>query len=273
MSNDANRTFIVLAAAAWIVIMAVLIFFTWSADTDIIDRIGDFQEYLSEHNDDAGKLIVTLGALVTVVIALLIIIVEVAPEDEERELRVEQAGATTIVPAGALRQRLEEALMGIPEVTAARARVSTKDKGIVAALDVTLRPNANIAAITQEAARVVVDTVQTDLGLPVVGMPTVKISFATGVQPIASSVAREPSPPPITPQDHPEEPMDERLENALTPEEQPAPQPYNPWSPPAPPPEEPPSPPAYSPWSSPAPPPEPESPSTEQPGESEDPQP
>src|SRR3990172_10217556 len=102
MSNDANRTFIVLVAAAWIVIMAVLIFFTWSADTDIIDRIGDFQEYLSEHNDDAGKLIVTLGALVTVVIALLIIIVEVAPEDEERELRVEQAGATTIVPAGGL---------------------------------------------------------------------------------------------------------------------------------------------------------------------------
>src|SRR5574341_1973560 len=197
MSNDANRTFIVLVAAAWIVAMAVLIFFTWSADADIIDGIGDFQEYLADHNDDAGKLIVTLGALVAAVLALMVIIIEVAPEDEERELRVEQAGATTIVPAGALRQRLEEALIGIPEVTAAKARVSTKDKGIVAALDVTLRPNANIAAITQEAARVVIDTVQTDLGLPVVGVPSVRISFASGAQPVASSVAREPGPPPV----------------------------------------------------------------------------
>ncbi len=272
MSNDANRTFIVLAAAAWIVIMAVLIFFTWSADTDVIDRLGDFVEYLDAHNDDAGKLIVTLSALVTVVLALLIIILEIAPEDEERELRVEQAGATTIVPAAALRQRLEEALTGIPEITAAKAKVSTKDKGIVAALDVTLRPDANVAAITQEAARVVVDTVQTDLGLSVVGLPTVKIAFASGAHPTASSVAQAPAPPPVTPQDHPEQPMDERPENAPALEEQPSQPAHNPWSPP-PPPEEPPSPPAYSPWSSPAPPPEPESPSAEQQGESENPQP
>lgn len=254
MSNDANRTFIVLAAAAWIVIMAVLIFFTWSADTDMIDRLGDFVEYLDAHNDDAGKLIVTLSALVTVVLALLIIIVEVAPEDEERELRVEQAGATTIVPAAALRQRLEEALTNIPEIASAKAKVSTKDKGIVAALDVTLRPNANVAAVTQEAARVVVDTVQTDLGLPVVGLPTVKIAFASGAHPIASSVSQAPEPPPVTPQDHPEQPMEERLENAPAPEEQP-------------------SQPAYNPWSPPAPPPEPESPTTEQPGDPENPQP
>jgi hypothetical protein len=272
MSNDANRTFIVLVAAAWIVIMAVLIFFTWSADTDMIDRLGDFVEYLDAHNDDAGKLIVTLSALVTVVLALLIIIVEVAPEDEERELRVEQAGATTIVPAAALRQRLEEALTNIPEITGAKAKVSTKDKGIVAALDVTLRPNANVAAVTQEAARVVVDTVQTDLGLPVVGLPTVRIAFASGAQPVVSSASQAPAPEPVTPQDHPGQPMEERLENAPPAEEQPSEPAYNPWSPP-PPPEEQASPPAYSPWSSPTPRPEPESPSGEQQGESEDPQP
>src|SRR5574341_2015504 len=124
MSNDANRTFIVLVAAAWIVAMAVLIFFTWTADADIIDGIGDFQEYLADHNDDAGKLIVTLGALVAAVLALMVIIIEVAPEDEERELRVEQAGATTIVPAGALKLRLEEALTALPEVTTDRKRTS-----------------------------------------------------------------------------------------------------------------------------------------------------
>jgi hypothetical protein len=242
MSNDANRTFIVIAAAVWIVVMAVLIFFTWTADTDIIDRLGDFVEYLDAHNDDAGKLIITLSALVTVVLALLVIIVEVAPEDEERELRVEQAGATTIVPASALRQRLEEALTGIPEVTAAKAKVSTKDKGIMAALEITLLPNANVAAVTQEATRVVIDTVQTDLGLPVVGVPTVKISFAAGPQPVASSVSKAPDAW-VTPQDHPEPPVsevaatDQPAEAPRAPDEPPAPAAYNPWSPPPPPPD------------------------------------
>lgn len=242
MSNDANRTFIVIAAAVWIVLMAVLIFFTWTADTDIIDRLGDFVEYLDAHNDDAGKLIITLSALVSVVLALLVIIVEVAPEDEERELRVEQAGATTIVPASALRQRLEEALTGIPEVTAAKAKVSTKDKGIMAALDITLLPNANVAAVTQEATRVVIDTVQTDLGLPVVGVPTVKISFAAGAQPVASSVSKAPDAW-VTPPDHPEPtvsevaPIDQPAETPRAPDEPPAPAAYNPWSPPPPPPD------------------------------------
>jgi hypothetical protein len=253
MSNDANRTLIVLVAAVWIVAMAVLIFFTWTADADIIDGIGDFQEYLADHNDDAGKLIVTLGALVAAVLALIVIIIEVAPEDEERELRVEQAGATTIVPASALRQRLEEAVTAIPQITAAKARVSTRDKGIATALDITLLPSANVAAITQEASRVVIDTVQTDLGLPVVGVPTVKIAFAPAGT-VAAAPAPAPAAPPVpTEQPEPAPAAEERVEE---------------WFGASPPPEEPPTAPAESPWAQPAPP-EPESP----PGEPRDPQP
>lgn len=252
MSNDANRILIILVAALWIVAMAVLIFFTWTADADIIDGIGDFQEYLADHNDDAGKLIVTLGALVAAVLALIVIIIEVAPEDEERELRVEQAGATTIVPASALRQRLEEAVTAIPQITAAKARVSTRDKGIATALDITLLPSANVAAITQEASRVVIDTVQTDLGLPVVGVPTVKIAFAPAGTVAAESPPAVPPPPPAT-EPEPAPAAEERVEE---------------WFGASPPPEEPPTAPAESPWAQPAPP-EPESP----PGEPRDPQP
>jgi hypothetical protein len=120
---------IVLVAAAIIVLMSVLIFLTWTADTDVIDKVGDLSEYLDAHNDDAGKMIVTLSALIVVVLSLLMIIMELAPEDEEKELRVKQAGATTIVPAAALKGRIEEALVALPDVTAAKAKVNTKDNG------------------------------------------------------------------------------------------------------------------------------------------------
>ena len=193
MNNETNRSIIVLMAGLWIILMAVVIFLAWAADKEVVDRFQDFRNYLNDHRDTAGKLIVTLSALVTVVLALLLIIVEMAPEEETRELRVQQAGATTIVPAEALRQRLVEALLALPDVTAAKARVTTRDKGIASALDVSVSPNANVALVTQEASRVVVDTIQTDLGLPLVGLPTVRIAFgAPKAQPVASSISQPP---------------------------------------------------------------------------------
>jgi hypothetical protein len=194
VSNDANRTLITLVAAAMIIVMAVLIFLTWTADTDVIDRVGDFAEYLDDNNDNAGKLIITLAALIVVVLALLVIVLELAPEDEEKELRVKQAGATTIVPAAALRGRIEEALLAMREVTSAKAKVNTRDNGIATALDLTLIPNANIAATTQEAARVVSDTVQNDLGLPVAGVPNVRVTYGgTKESAVASSTFQRPA--------------------------------------------------------------------------------
>ncbi len=208
--NETNRTAIVLLAALWIVLMAVIIFAVWAAADDAVDRLGDFVEYLDDHRDeDASRLIVTLGALVLIVLAVLLIVVELAPEEEGREIRVEQAGATTIVPAEPLRLRLEEALTAMSQVTAARARVFSQEKGIGMKLELTVTPDANIAVVTQEASRVVVETLQADLGLPVTAPPSVRIVFGPPkAEPVASSVAQPPTPepPPAPEAAHPAEP-------------------------------------------------------------------
>jgi len=225
MSNNTNRTLIVAFAAAWIVLMAVVIFLAWSASADAIEEVADLADYLGKHNDDPGKLIITLGALVMVVLALLLIILELAPEDEEKELKVNQAGAITIVPAAALRQRLEESLLGLPEVSAARARVGSSDRGISTSVDLTVVPAANIATVSREATRVVVDTMQTDLGLPLAGAPSVRVAFG-GPKTAASSISRRPLHEPAPPeQREPDvsrvETVDERIETGSA--EQPEP--------------------------------------------------
>lgn len=199
--NETNRTAIVLLAALWIVLMAVVIFVAWAADVETVERLDDFVRYLDDHRNNASRLILTLGALVLVVLALLVIIVELAPEEEAREIRVEQAGATTIVPAEPVRLRLEEALTAMPQVTAARARVFSHEKGIAMKLDLTVTPSTNVAVLTQEASHVVADTLQADLGLPITAPPTVRITFGPPkLEPVASSMTRppeaEPSPPP-----------------------------------------------------------------------------
>ena len=211
--NEANRTAIVVLAAAWIVMMAIVIFLTWAAPGDVIEALGDLVQDMDKNNDTAGRLIVTLGALALAVLGLLVIIFELAPEDEERELRVRQAGSTTIVPARALKARLEEALSNLPDVNTARARVYTKDNGIATNLDLGLKPRSSVGHATQEASRVVVDIIQAELGLPVAGLPHVRIGFGDGKpQPVtkaakndavaASSVVQ---PPPIRPETRPQE--------------------------------------------------------------------
>lgn len=209
--NETNRTAIVLLAALWIVLMAVVIFLAWSDAELAVDNLGDFVEYLDDHRDTASKLILTLGALVLIVLALLVVIVELAPEEETREIRVEQAGATTIVPAEPLRERLEEALTAMPQVSAARARVFSQNKGVGMKLDLTITPDANIALVTQEASRVVVETLQADLGLPVAAPPSVRIVFGPPkTEPVASSVVQPPkpaAPSEPTPPGEPQPPM------------------------------------------------------------------
>lgn len=182
--NEANRTAIVLIAAMWIILMVIVIFLAWAAPGDAIEALGDVVQELDENNDTAGRLVITLGALALAVFGLLVIILELAPEDEERELRVKQAGSTTIVPAQALRQRVEEAIGALPEVTTVKARVWTQDNGIATNLDLGLVPRANVAHVTQEASRLVVDIIQTELGLPVAGLPQVRIAFG-GEKPVA----------------------------------------------------------------------------------------
>jgi hypothetical protein len=198
--SETNRTVIVLLAALWIVLMAVVIFVAWAADVETVERLDDFVQYLDDHRNNASRLILTLGALVLIVLALLVIIMELAPEEEAREIRVEQAGATTIVPAEPLRLRLEEALTAMPQVTTATARVFSRDKGIAMSLDLTVTPGTNIGAVTQEASRVVVETLQADLGLPVSAPPTVRITFGPPkVEPVASSMTQPPAPEPPPP--------------------------------------------------------------------------
>lgn len=202
--NETNRTVIVFLAAAVIVLMAVIVFLAWTEASGTVARLQDFVQYLDDHRDNAPRLILTLGALVVIVLALLIIVFELAPQEETRDLRLEQAGTTTIVPALALQQRLEEALITLPMVSAARARVSGGDKGIATMLDITIAPDANVATATQEATRVVVDTLQTDLGLPVAAPPTVRIAFgeakaAAEAPAVASSIVQPPFEPEAVP--------------------------------------------------------------------------
>lgn len=192
--NEINRSAIIGLAGLVIVLMAVVIFVAWAADTESIGRLRDFVQFLDDHTDNPGKLILSLGALVLIVLALLVIIAEVAPEGEGGEIRIQQEGATTIVPAQVVRERLEQALLAQPHVTAAKAEVTSRGPGVLATLHLTVSPDTSAAFAAQDAARVVAETVENQLGLPVAGVPVVRLSFAPASAPAAAPKAVHPEP-------------------------------------------------------------------------------
>ncbi|MBI1886248.1 MAG: hypothetical protein HYS09_08070 [Chloroflexi bacterium] len=193
--NDINRNAIVTVAAVLIVLMGIVIFLAWAADTETIGRLEDFVKYLHNHADNPGKLILTLGGFTIIVLAFLVIVAELAPEEETREVRLEQAGATTLLPAQVVRERLEAALLALPGARAATVQVASRQKGLGLSVDLAVAPNANLATIGQEASRTVAETVQNELGLALAEPPTVRLSFAKGEAPPAAgeTVAEPPA--------------------------------------------------------------------------------
>jgi phosphotransferase system glucose/maltose/N-acetylglucosamine-specific IIC component len=188
-----NRAAVVGLAFAWVILMALVILLTWGADTQTIDRLGDLVSYLSDHTDNASKLILTFGVAALIVLSLTVIVAELVPAEPERQVRLESVtGATAILPTEAITQRLEQALCSLPQVQEAQAMVATRDRGLAVALNLTLAPDANVPSTTEQACHLVQETVEQQMGVALVGLPAVQIHFG----PPAPTPAPEPPPPP-----------------------------------------------------------------------------
>jgi len=194
-----NRGLIVTLAAIWIILMAVVILLTWAADTETINRLGDLVRYLNDHTDNASKLILTLGALSLVVLCLIVIVAELTPEGPSADIRLDGVtGATAILSAETINQRIEQEVTALPQVKESKASVTARDKGLAVALNLVLGPDANVPEATEAACRVTQETIEHKIGVALVGLPTVQITF--------SSPEERPAPPPEGEQEAPRPP-------------------------------------------------------------------
>jgi hypothetical protein len=195
-----NRGLIVALAAIWVTLMAMVILVTWAADTETIDRLGDLVRYLDDHTDNASKLILTLGALALVVLCLIVIVAELAPAGPSGNIRLEGVtGATAILSTEAINQRIEQEVTALPQVRESKASVTARDRGLAVALNLVLGPDANVPEATEAACRVTQETVEQKVGVALVGLPTVQITF--------SLPEGEPAPAPESEQEAPRPPL------------------------------------------------------------------
>ena len=196
-----NRGIIVALAAIWIILMVVVIFVTWAADAETIDRLGDLVRYLDDHTDNASKLILTLGVSSLIVLCLIVIVAELAPAGPSTDIRLEGVtGATAVLSTEDINQRIEQEVTALPQIKESKASVTARDRGLAVALNLVLGPDANVPEATEEACRVTQETIEQKIGVALVGLPTVQIRFsAPEGEPAPASEGEQEAPRPPLP--------------------------------------------------------------------------
>ena len=192
MSQDTNRAIVIITATVWILLCLWVILVAWAASDGAIARLGDLVTYLHGHNEAIFKLILTLGIAVLILGAALLLLYELAPPPAQG-IRLEQVKTgTAILPVAEVTERLQQELLSLKQVTGAKASLVGKAKGVAVTLDLTLEPDTDLASATDEACRLVQDTLESKLGIHLASPPLVQIKYGRLVKKRSAPAAAAP---------------------------------------------------------------------------------
>jgi hypothetical protein len=213
----ANRLAIVLLALLIIFAVAVVVLFTWAAAPESVERLSDFVGFLNDHaEDDGSRVILTLGAAVVSLLALVIVIVELTPPQAERVPVRDVRAGDALLSTDAIAQRLRQEISAVPHVTQTKATVSARGKGVEIDLELHVDPETNLALTSEEACRAVENLLTNRLSVEMARPPRLNLRYSelrlAGAPPGVPSSAPAAEPEETAAAEPPEEPATEAAE-------------------------------------------------------------
>ncbi len=172
-----NRVLIVCGALTWIFLVMVVILLAWGAPEDSIDKILDLGNYLADHNDTPAKLIVTFGGLILIMLALIVIISEVAPSDGGTLKMERVGGATAHISTEEVALRLEEELQTFPQLRQVQASVKSKGQKAEVKLELHVGAEAELTSTAEEACRRARQLLEERMGVALAGPPEARLHY------------------------------------------------------------------------------------------------
>ena len=195
-----NRILIISGMLLWIFIVVIVVLLAWGAPDESIERIFDFAGYLEDHNDDGGKLILTFGAAILVLLAAIVVITEVAPP-ETKSLKVANVGSGEArIPTDEVAHLVEEELRMLPQLNQVTANVQARGEKADVSLELHVSPEADIAATTDEACRRTSELLAQRIGVELARPPRAQLHYKELRVTRKQAASRPPasSPPPQT---------------------------------------------------------------------------
>ena len=150
--NTLRRILLVVYSLLLIAALSGIGVLAWNQDDQLDMTIGDLNLQALVNADDAAKLMLTGILAVIGALAIATIIVALWPRraGSRGALRIRQAdGGTVEVTAAAIESLIRDELEGLPEVQAAKPKVSLSGGAVDTYLDVQIEPSASIAHATK----------------------------------------------------------------------------------------------------------------------------
>lgn len=175
--NVANRVLVVVGILVLVGLALTAIVLTWAASGETIARLSDFARYLGDHNNTLSKLIITLGSAVILLLALSLMILELAPRAERTvDVREVKAG-TAALAIEAVARRIEQAVVEVAQVESAKAKVTARGKGVEIDLQLLVDPDSDLAAVADEVSQVTRDTLTQKMNVDLAKPPRVRFYY------------------------------------------------------------------------------------------------
>jgi hypothetical protein len=175
--NTFNRVVLVMLCLALMFGAAAVTALAWGGPTESIDWLRDAAAWLDERNTDGTRTLITLGAVATAMVALTLIIVEVYPRSKGQVKVTDLQVGDAFLSTTAIGQRVEEAVNLVPNVADVRATVKAKRKGVVVNLDLHVDPEANLAAVIDDASEAARDILTEKVHVALVEPPRTRIHY------------------------------------------------------------------------------------------------
>ena len=214
-----NRTIIVGGSLVGVFLVLLVILLAWGAPDQSIERLGDFANYLGKHNSTGTKLVITLGGMILVLLAGLLIIFELAPpETGSVRIRTSRTGDAGIATDEVV-QRLEDELRPLPSLSGVQANIAARGRKAEVSLDLFVGAQADLAATTEEALRRTRELVEGRMGIELEKPPHAEIHYrelSTSHPAPAPRTNTFPTPPSVSSESHDTATAEER-QDAPTP--------------------------------------------------------
>jgi hypothetical protein len=172
-----NRVFVIGIALLWMFVALVVIMLAWGAPDETIDALADFAGWLEDNNNSTTKLIITFGGLIFVLLGALVVVLEVMPPEAESLKVTNIRSGQGQIGTDEVTARLEEEVRALPQIANVQAMVRGRGDKAEIDLELHVRPEADLAATTEEACRVARHLVSERMGIQLERDPSARLHY------------------------------------------------------------------------------------------------
>jgi len=175
--NVLNRLVLIILLVALAGAAISVVALTWTIPVETIDVLDEGVDWLEESYGDPEKIMVSTGALLVALVAVVFLMLELAPRSNPEVKVTDLQGGEAYLSTAAIGQRVEEAVSRVPNVSDVKASVGAKGKGVTVTLDLHVDPQANVAVVTDEAIRTTRDVLTNQVHVAMVEPPLAHLHY------------------------------------------------------------------------------------------------